>query len=366
MENKRISFSFFIALFVGIGVLTFFVFRPFLPVLALAAIFAVILRPLYIRFLAIFRGRETPAALSVICLVLLGIILPTIFLGTRIFTEARTLFSSMEESGEVLSSGLFSTIEQNIQQVFPRASLDIEAYTNQLVVWASAHISDVVFGTVTFLFNLFLFVIALFFFFKRGKKYVEAVVGLSPLPDEYDTKILSSIESTINSVIKGALFIALIQGTLVGIGFTVFGISNAVLWGSIAALAALIPGIGTALVVVPGILYLVIMGQVPAAIGLAVWGAAVVGLIDNMLIPFFYGKGIEVDPLFVLFSVLGGLLFFGPLGFIFGPIVLSLCVALVHIYVTFVAPIEEPLRLPTGRGSSRRSLAKPSLQSKEI
>jgi len=364
MENKKISFSFFIALFIGISILTFFVFQPFLPVLALAAIFAVILRPLYIRFLALYRGRETPAALSVIFLVLLGIILPVTFLGSRIFVESKALFSSMGEEGGIISNNPFLTLEENIRHTFPHVSLDITKYSDQLLAWASAHIGEFVFGTVSLLFSIFLFTIALFFFFKRGKKYVEAVVGLSPLPDEHDTKILTSIESTINSVIKGTLFIALIQGTLVGIGFTVFGISNAVLWGTIAAFCALIPGVGTALVVVPGVLYLVLMGQVPAAIGLGSWGAVVVGLVDNLLIPFFYGKGIEVDPLFVLFAVLGGLLFFGPLGFIFGPIVLSLFIALIHIYVTLVAPAEESLKLSLGRGQNRRAFSR-SLESKK-
>ncbi len=365
MEYRKISFAFFVALFIGISVLTFLVFRPFLSVLALAAIFAVILRPIYIHVLAFFRGRETPAALVVICLVLLGIILPSVFLGTRIFTEARSLFASLQHNGGAISHTFISTIENTVRQVFPKVSLDFDLYTSQLVTWASARISDVVFGTVSFLFSLFMFLVALFFFFKRGKKYVDTAVSLSPLPDEYDTKILSSIESTITSVMKGALFIAIIQGTLVGIGFTVFGISNAVLWGSIAAVAALIPGIGTALVVVPGILYLVALGQIPAAIGLSVWGAVVVGLVDNLLVPFFYGKGIEVDSLFVLFSVLGGLLFFGPLGFIFGPIVLSLCVALVHIYVTYIAPVEDSVHASQPRSSARRTMARSLTQSKD-
>ena len=116
------------------------------------------------------------------------------------------------------------------------------------------------------------------------------------------------------------------------VGFWIFGVPNAILWGSFAAIAALIPGIGTALVLTPAILFLFARGEIFSAIGLLAWGVGVVGLIDNFLGPRLMGRGIELHPLIILLSVLGGIGFFGPIGFLLGPLIVSLFFALLDIY----------------------------------
>jgi predicted PurR-regulated permease PerM len=135
---------------------------------------------------------------------------------------------------------------------------------------------------------------------------------------------------------KGSLFIALIQGCLTGIGFAIAGVPNPALWGSVAMISALIPGIGTSLVLIPGILFLFGTGHPGPGFGLLAWGALAVGLIDNFLSPKLLGRGTNLHPLFILFSVMGGLALFGPLGFLFGPLVLSLWSALISIYQAFI------------------------------
>jgi predicted PurR-regulated permease PerM len=103
-------------------------------------------------------------------------------------------------------------------------------------------------------------------------------------------------------------------------------------WGSIAAVAALIPGVGTALVVVPGVLYLFFTGSTGYAIGLLIWGLLAVGLIDNLLGPLVVNRGIKIHPFIILLSVLGGLTFFGLVGFILGPLIIAFLFALLEIY----------------------------------
>ncbi len=186
------------------------------------------------------------------------------------------------------------------------------------------------------LFNLLLVAVAFFFFLKDGTRFKESVIRLSPLNETYNHEITEKLEISIRSVLKGTLFIALIQGVLAGIGFLIFGIPNATLWGSIAMIAALIPGAGTGLVVVPGIAYLFFSGKIAAAIGLFIWGAVMVGMVDNVLMSTLYGRGIKIHPLIILFSVLGGLSFFGPTGFLFGPIAVGLLLTLIKIYSSFV------------------------------
>jgi predicted PurR-regulated permease PerM len=140
------------------------------------------------------------------------------------------------------------------------------------------------------------------------------------------------MEQAVYSIFAGSIIVALVQGILTGIGFTIFGVPNPALWGSIASVAALIPGVGTALVVVPGILYLFFTGSTGYAIGLLVWGILAVSLIDNFLGPILVNRGVKIHPFLILLSVLGGLIFFGPVGFLLGPIILAFLFALLDIY----------------------------------
>src|SRR6185369_1295230 len=106
------------------------------------------------------------------------------------------------------------------------------------------------------------------------------------------------------------------------------------LWGSFAVIAALIPGIGTSLIIVPGVLYLFFTSTNLYALGLFIWGVLAVGLIDNYLGPILVHRGVNIHPFLILLSVMGGLIFFGPIGFIAGPLVVALLFALLEIYKT--------------------------------
>lgn len=158
------------------------------------------------------------------------------------------------------------------------------------------------------------------------------VVSWSPLQDSDDKMIFGKLERAIDSVVKGKLLIALIQGALTAFGFLMFGVPNAALWGMVAAVSALIPAIGTALVIAPAVAFLFLNGAVGGAVGLVVWGVGVVSIIDNVLGPKLMGRGLQLHSFVILLSVLGGIAFFGPVGFILGPLTVSLLFALMDIY----------------------------------
>ena len=162
------------------------------------------------------------------------------------------------------------------------------------------------------------------------------ILAASPLQDAHSAELLDKVEAAIASVTKGTILIALLQGVLTGIGFALAGLPNPVLWASIAAFAAMIPAIGTGLVIVPAVAYLAFIGQTPSATILAVWGLGIVGTVDNLLRPMLIGRGIKIHPLIILFSALGGLQFFGILGFFVGPVVLAVLFALFEMYPKIV------------------------------
>ncbi len=165
-----------------------------------------------------------------------------------------------------------------------------------------------------------------------GEKIKGALILWSPLPDKYDKDIATALHSSVDAVVRGRLLVSIAQGLFVGIGFFIFGVGSPVLWGFVAGIASLIPILGTSIVTLPAVIYLFASGEIGPGIGLLLWGAICVGLIDNVLSFFFFKGKISVHPLVILFSILGGVELFGPIGFLVGPIAVSAFAAFLKIY----------------------------------
>jgi len=336
MPSEKLQLSFFFLFFGLIAALTFFVFMPFLSVLVIAAILAVLLYPLYTHAQSLVRGYGSIASILVILIALVFIAVPISILGVQIFNESKALYTTLQEGRVDYVKTITTFIEQPIRTFLPEFRIDTHEYLAKIFNWISGNLGPFVTGTAQVFLKILLVIIALFFFLRDGAHFAKSFMRLSPLDDVYDREIIKRVSATVNSVMRGTLFIAIIQGFLVGVGLLIFGVPNATLWGSIAALSALIPGIGTGLIVIPSVIYLAIIEHSGAAIGLAIWGIAIVGLVDNFLLPYFYSRGVKIHPVFVLFSVLGGLIVFGPIGFLFGPLVLSLFMSLLYVYRVLV------------------------------
>lgn len=341
IDDKKLQVSFFFILFGVVSILTFLVYQPFFQIIALAAIFAVLLNPFYKKILALFRGRKGLGAAFVIAVTVVFIATPLYFLGGQVFDESKSLYVSLQGNETDFMANLTTAIERPVRQVYPSFSIDLESHFGNLASLVSQNIGPLVSGTAFAVFEILIVILTLFFFLKDGEQFISVIIKNSPLDDQYDKEVLDKVQKTINSVLRGTLFVALIQGLLVGVGLFIFGVPNAALWGSFAAISALVPGVGTAVIVVPSVLYLALIGSSVAALGLLLWGALLVGLIDNILAPVLYGKSIPIPPLFVFFSVLGGIAFFGLFGFLFGPVILSAFLALLHIYRIFILEEKE-------------------------
>ena len=326
MNHQKSELYFLLVLLAGVFILAFFIFKPFLYALILAMVFATVFEPVHKRVLALTRENKGLAALLATISVLIIVVTPLAFLGTQIFQEATGLYASLIENGGI--TNLFT----KFSPVLTESSLDVNRYVTQGLRWLLQHLGSLFANVAKAMVGVFIFLIALYYLFKDGHKLKAAVVALSPLQDIHDEAIFNKLGLAINSVIKGNLAVALVQGTLTAAGFALFGVPNATLWGSVAAIAALIPGIGTALVLLPAILYLFFSGETLFAVGLLLWGMTAVGLVDNFLGPKLASRGMRLHPFLILLSILGGMGFFGPLGFLLGPLVLSLLLALFEIY----------------------------------
>lgn len=340
MNAKALQSYFLVALIVVSLAVSFFIFRPFLVVLVLAAVFAVVLQPLFRAVLGRMSSVPGLAAFITILFSVVCILVPLSFIAVQIAGDAQHLYTSLSDgSGKTYLDTVFQYANDRAAQYAPSLALSGEEFSasiNQYVkdglAWLVQNLGGAFGGATRLLLDLFIFLIALYYFLRDGAKLKRTIIEMSPLADIDDTIVFTRLELAVTSVIRGSLTIALIQGVLTGIGFAFFGVPNSILWGVAAALFALIPGIGTSLVLVPGVAYLFIIGATTPAFGLLLWSVVAVGLIDNFLGPRLVGKGMRLHPLIVLLSVFGGLAFFGPAGVFLGPLCMSLLFALLSIY----------------------------------
>ena len=336
VNRQKSELYFLLVLLAGIFILAFFIFKPFFYALILAIVFAIVFEPVHKKILAITHERKGLSALLATVSVLIIVVAPIIFLGIQIFQEAAGLYFSLTQNGGAtdLSRGVEDVV-QSIKNFLPMSvefSVDVNQYLKQGLSWLLEHLGSLFSNAAKAMVGIFIFLVALYYLFKDGHTLKKTVVSLSPLQDTHDETIFNKLASAINSVIKGSITVALIQGILTAVGFAVFGVKNAALWGSVAAITALIPGIGTALVFLPAIFYLYFNGEILFAAGLLFWGVTAVGFVDNFLGPKLIERGMRLHPFLILLSVFGGIGFFGPLGFLLGPLVLSLLFALLEIY----------------------------------
>lgn len=333
ISTARLQLIFFMILTAGVSVIAFFIFKPYIAPIFLAAVLAIVFHPLYEKIRKFFGVNESVASLTTVVIILAAILIPSVFFGAAIFNESVVFYDYLSQQSD---AGLFDNIVGFVEKKLPNIAQDESVYVGEYlkksVSWFSDHFNTFFSGFFRILMGLFIMIVSLFYFLKDGARIVKRLVAVSPLADSYDEQIMRKIGLAVNSVVKGSLAIALIKGILTAVGFMIFSVPNPMLWGAVSALASLIPVVGSSLVIAPAVLYLYLSALYGNAIGLAVWGIILVGLSDNVLSPLLLKRGMKIHPFLILLSVIGGLGFFGPIGFIAGPIVLSFLFALFEIY----------------------------------
>jgi predicted PurR-regulated permease PerM len=337
MESKKIEIYFFLIFFVIVIGLTLYLFSPYLDVIVLSATLAVIFKSLYKRLARTVRNN-TISALIIVLITVLAVAGPFTFFGYQILGEIRDLYtavnhgSSLDSVQQAFQSKIISIIPQDLRGTIDTSFIDIRFFLQQILNWLTSNLGTIFSNTLQIGLNFFLTLVALYYLLKDGSRFKDELVSLSPLSYGYTQKIFDKLQATATSVIKGTLVLAVFQGILAGIGYWIFGLPQATFWGSVTVIAALVPTLGTALVVVPAAAYLLVFGEPLSAIGLLAWGTLLVGTVDNVLRPYLVERDVKLHPFFILLSVFGGLTLFGPIGFLIGPLLISLLYALLEIY----------------------------------
>ncbi len=344
-ERKLEVWLYFILLGIALYIM-YRVFQPYLYAIIIAAIFAVVFDPLHRRVKRSFHKHEALSAVITLLIVCAIVLLPLVLYGIQLSDEVKNFYGyalgNLQDGGGLMAK-LTTAINNLIISLSPIGVhfpvfdvTETQGYVFQMLAWVRDHFGDIFSGLSKFFFNAMIFLFSLFYFLKDGEMIRNKIIDISPFPRNEDEQIVSKMRLAIMSVVKGSMLVALVQGVLTGFGFFVFGIPSALLWGGVAVIAALVPTVGTSLVIFPGVLYLFFIGSTGPAIGLLIWGIICVGLIDNILGPKLVERGIKIHPLLVLLSALGGIGFFGPVGFLLGPIALAFLFALFDIYQSII------------------------------
>lgn len=344
LMNRIVEYVFFFGFMAVIGYLVWEMVSPFVSALALAAIIVTICYPLYTRILkATPKKNETIAALLTTSLVLLIIIIPLFFVTSMLVNEAVSVYKIVNAEQIGFEDSL-RTIETNIQKYLPGFNINATEYLKQSASWLASNLGAIFAGTASTIFLFFIAILGSFYLFRDGRAFTRGLVKISPLPDAQDEVIMKRLALAVRSVATGTVLVALIQGTLTALGLWMFGFERAILWGVIAAFGALIPSVGTSIVFIPAVAYLAFNGLYFQAAGLLVWGVLAVGLIDNLLGPYLMSRGNKMHPFLILLAVLGGITVFGPIGFIVGPVLVSLFMVLLELYSIHISDHKKKIK----------------------
>ena len=330
MESRQSQTWFFIALLVVVLFVAWLILAPYLGVLVLAGTLAFLFQPWY-RYALRLTKHEALAALLTIVVVTLIVFLPLAFFGVRMFGEASTLYTSIAAHGGFdFGTSLTDFLRSNFPGVVaPKfTTLNLNAYLQQGLNWLLQNFGSLFSQIAALLFAAFLSLFGMFYFLKDGEQLKEWVVKTIPLPAKYTENIVQELEGVANSVVRGTLLVAVIQGIVLGIGMFLFKVPDPIFWGALAIPVSVVPILGTWLVAVPAVAYLFLTGQPALGIGLAIWSVILVNAIYNILTPRFIHRGVNLHPYLILLSVLGGIALFGPIGFLIGPLVFALLLSL--------------------------------------
>ncbi len=343
VRDRKLSRYFFAALLLLALVLFFYTVRMFaLPVL-LAAVFASLFYPFYRRLVGLFRGRRGIAAVVCCFLLLLLLVVPLYVVADLVTREAIAFYHSIEQDvRRAMEAGPDSLPNRLLRHPLVRRfnldQVDWASAARDAAGTAGSYVAAVIRGTYRGTFQvllvLFTTLFTMFYFFRDGPRLVERLKYLSPLSDAYEQAIISRFTSVARATVRGTLLIALLQGTAAGLTLWIFGVGSAILWGVVAVVFAIIPLAGAWLVLFPAAVIQIVNGNLWKGIGILLVTVVVINQLDNFVRPRLVGAESGMHDLMVFFSTLGGIATFGPMGFIVGPVIAALFLAILDIYST--------------------------------
>ncbi len=344
IKSPTIYTLFLILLLVSAIAMGYSVAKPFLNTIVVSVVLTAIFYPLTSRLSTRLGNRNGLASFLTVCIIVFAIIIPAVVFFFGLIGQGINSVSAINEwirttdFSTLLSSEHYNSYLEWFEKTFPFIEISSQDIQSKILeisrafgqtmltsgTWLAGNMASLV---AHFLIMTFL----VFTFLKDGKQFFSRLRYLSPLKVEQEDFILDSLRKVSKSVLFGSLFIAVLQGIVGGIGLAIAGIP-ALFWGTMMGFTSLIPVLGTGLIWIPASAYLLIVGKLKMAVFLLLWCGVLVTGIDTVLRPMIVREASRVSTVYVFLAILGGINAFGPLGILYGPLVLTFLMVMLHIY----------------------------------
>ncbi len=317
------------------------IFVPVWKPVVLGAVLAATLIRYYEKFVVRLRGRKSLGAILMTIGVLVFVLMP--LAGVLSFlvvqgTQAAKVISDLLNSShgfEEFIAMLPASVQDSVRTAIEMVPFDLQQLSERAAEsgkWAATTVGSVLSVTSSIVFSLGLALISFYFFLVDGPAFVRWLAQVLPLKDRQTYEVLEDFRQMARAVIGSNIIVGGTQAIVAGIGYAIAPIPHPIFFAMVTFLASFIPSVGTAIVSVPLIALLLLLGKPWWALFLAVWGLGIVGAVDNILRPILLRGAGHVHAAIVFFSLIGGIGIFGPMGLIVGPLAITFVVAMIRLW----------------------------------
>jgi len=343
MKTSKIQDIIFFATLIVVSLLFLYLLKPFFFPIFWAAVVAGIFKPLF-RLLNKKLHRPSLSSAVLLIVVLFVIILPGGIIGSLLFNESMQIYDSLGTKDgadiEKTMTGITGKIKNN--PYFARLHIDENLLTEKFSDMAKSisnfifkNLKDLTQNSIVFVVQFAVMLYTLFFFIRDGEKFINLGMKFFSFGHNRERILYERFVVTARSTLKVTLIIGGLQGFLGGLLFWVAGIEGALLWGVVMVLMAIVPVVGCSIIWAPAGVIMLLTGFIWEGIMILAFGVLVISMVDNFLRPVLLGRDTQMHPLLIFLSTLGGISLFGFSGFVIGPIITSMLLAIWGMYDQF-------------------------------
>jgi predicted PurR-regulated permease PerM len=338
MKERKFYYFAMLALVLLLGYLSYLILRPFLTSIGWAIVFAIVFFPVHNFIVRFVRWNTAAAAITTffICILILGPFSYFAYLLTSELSSLSVPRTDLSHLSDVVNNPVVKPALQKILRFIGISQTQLQIsiakgladFGKRFMEYIPLGIGNITSTMVNFGFMVF----ALFFFLKDGPGFVAKVGQYAPFSAEHKKRLAEQVKNIVISTIYGGIIVAMAQGTIGGIVFTLLALQSPILWGIAIFICSFIPLVGSAIVWVPAVFYLVLKGFFLKALILGIVGVFGIAMVDNVLRPIIIKGRVRMPLLAIFFSVLGGIQVFGLIGLIMGPLVLAVFISVLDIW----------------------------------
>ena len=311
-----------------LSVLIIYSARTIAGTLLSTVVFYTVLRPLFLYLVHRWNWKRWISALSVMLLSLVTIVVPFLMLAIMVIRKVSEFQSNSKEIKQFFER-ITSFASEHLHQkdLLDKVSSRAEVLLGELFPSVIGGLLDLILGLVILYFLLY-------FMLVQQEDFERGVLNYAPIGPQNSLKFANELKNVTYSNVLGQGLIAIVQGSLVGLGFWIFGIPDAFFWGTISIFVSFLPTIGASIVLVPAALIELANGDKLAGWGLLLWGLVIIMNIDNVIRMIINKHLADTHPVITIVGMIIGIPMFGIMGMVFGPLLLSYFILAIKIYET--------------------------------